>query len=108
VLALAPWLPPGEPTVQLAGRTVVIAHGTRDHTTSPARSLAYALAAREVCDRLCRFEVAGSRHAMLARGRTWQRLVRRAVPAALELRPWDERLLEAFALPSPAGCRVPL
>ena len=35
-------------------------------------------------------------------------LVRRAVPAALELRPWDERLLEAFALPSPAGCRVPL
>jgi hypothetical protein len=45
---------------------------------------------------------------MLERGRTWQRLVRRAVPAALELRPWDERLLEAFALPSPAGCRVPL
>jgi hypothetical protein len=33
-------------------------------------------------------------------------LVRRAVPAALELRPWDERLMEAFALPSPAGCRV--
>jgi dienelactone hydrolase len=108
VVALAPWLPPGEPTAQLAGRTVVMAHGTRDRTTSPARSLAYALAAREVCERLCRFEVGGSRHAMLDRGRTWQRLVRRAVPAALELRPWDERLLEAFALPSPAGCRVPL
>ena len=45
---------------------------------------------------------------MLERGRAWQRLVRRAVPAALELHPWDERLLEAFALPSPAGCRVPL
>ena len=73
VVALAPWLPPGEPTFQLAGRTVVMAHGTRDRTTSPARSLAYALAAREVCDRLCRFEVAGSRHAMLERGRTWQR-----------------------------------
>jgi hypothetical protein len=72
------------------------------------RDRAYALAAREVCDRLCRFEVAGSGHAMLERGRTWQRLVRRAVPAALELRPWDEPLLEAFALPTPAGCRVPL
>jgi dienelactone hydrolase len=108
VVALAPWLPPGEPTFQLSGRTVVMAHGTRDRTTGPARSLAYALAAREVCERLCRFEVAGSRHAMLERGRTWQRLVRRAVPAALDLRPWDERLLEAFALPSPAGCRVPL
>jgi hypothetical protein len=83
-----------------------MAHGTRDRTTSPARSLAYALAAREICERLCRFEVAGARHAMLERGRTWQGLVRRAVPAALELRPWDERLMEAFALPSPAGCRV--
>jgi alpha-beta hydrolase superfamily lysophospholipase len=40
VVALAPWLPPGEPTAQLAGRTVVMAHGTRDRTTSPARSLA--------------------------------------------------------------------
>jgi hypothetical protein len=108
VVALAPWLPTGEPTVQLAGRTVVMAHGTGDRTTSPARSLAYALAAREVCHRLCRFEVAGSGHAMLERGGTWQRLVRRAVPAALELRAWDERLLEAFALPSPAGCRAPL
>jgi dienelactone hydrolase len=108
VVALAPWLPPGEPTAQLAGRTVVMAHGTRDRVTSPARSLAYALTARDICERLCRFEVAGSRHAMLDRGRTWQRLVRRAVPAALALHPWDERLSEAFALPSPAGCRVPL
>jgi dienelactone hydrolase len=108
VVALAPWLPPGEPSAQLAGRTVVMAHGARDRTTSPARSLAYALAAREACDRLCRFEVARSGHAMLERGRTWQRLVREAVPAALDLRAWDQRLLEAFAMPSPAGCRVPL
>ena len=50
VVALAAWLPPGEPTVQLSGRTVVMAHGTRDRTTSPARSLDYALAAREICD----------------------------------------------------------
>ena len=84
VVALAPWLPPGEPTVQLAGRTVVMAHGTRDRTTSPARSLAYALAAREICDRLCRFEVAGARHAAAT---PWCG----ARPAALELRPWDER-----------------
>ena len=108
VVALAPWLPPGEPTVQLAGRTVVMAHGTRDRTTSPARSLAYALAAREICDRLCRFEVGGSGHAMLERGRTWQRLVRRAVPAALELRPGTSACWRRSRCPRRRGCRVPL
>ena len=35
---------PASPPASWSGRTVVMAHGTRDRTTSPARSLAYALA----------------------------------------------------------------
>ena len=65
-VALAPWLPPGEPVAQLTGRTVVIAHGSRDRVTSPARSLAYALHGHDHARRLCRFEVARSGHGMLS------------------------------------------
>jgi hypothetical protein len=108
VAALAPWLPSGEPTAQLAGTDVVIAHGTRDRTTSPARSLEYALAARTMAGRLCRFEVAGSGHAMLQRFGEWQRLVRSVVHGSLGIGAWDERVTSAFELPSPGGCRVPL
>ena len=35
VVALAPWLPGPEPVEQLAGRDLVVLHGTRDLTTSP-------------------------------------------------------------------------
>ena len=107
-VALAPWLPPGEPVAQLTGRTVVIAHGSRDRVTSPARSLAYALHGHEHARRLCRFEVARSGHGMLQRTAVWQRLVRRVVLPALGAGDWDERLQAAFALPAKDGCRVPL
>jgi dienelactone hydrolase len=106
--ALAPWLPPGEPVGQLQGRTVVIAHGTRDRVTSPAGSLAYALAAHDAAERLCRFEVARSGHAMLERIGAWQRLVRRTVLPALGIGSWDETLTRAFSLPAAEACRVPL
>jgi predicted alpha/beta-hydrolase family hydrolase len=108
VAALAPWLPPGEPIRQLEGRTVVIAHGTRDRVTSPAGSLAYALAAHDVAGRLCRFEVARSGHAMLERFGAWQRLVRRTVLPALGIGSWDDALARAFSLPAAEACRVPL
>ena len=108
VAALAPWLPPGEPVRQLEGRTVVIAHGTRDRVTSPAGSLAYALAAHDVAERLCRFEVARSGHAMLERAVAWQRLVRRTVLPALGIGSWDDGLARAFTLPAAGACRVPL
>jgi predicted alpha/beta-hydrolase family hydrolase len=108
VAALAPWLPPGEPIQQVQGRTVVIAHGTRDRVTSPAGSLAYALAAHDVAERLCRFEVARSGHAMLERFGAWQRLVRRTVLPAVGIGAWDEGLASAFSLPAADACRVPL
>jgi dienelactone hydrolase len=85
VAALAPWLPPGEPVDQLAGRTVVIMHGRRDRVTNPAGSLRYALEAHPVAERLCRFEIARSGqavHALVARHRPVGRAVPEGVRAA--------------------------
>ena len=39
VAGLAPWLALGEPVEQLAGRWVLVAHGTADVITSPAGDL---------------------------------------------------------------------
>jgi dienelactone hydrolase len=108
VVALAPWLPEGEPVAQLAGRSVVIAHGRHDRVTDPARSLAYSLRAAPVAERLCRFEVARSGHAMLERFWIWQRLVREVSLSALGASPWSERMQQAFALPSGQACRIEL
>src|SRR6201989_2166453 len=41
VAGLAPWLPPGEPADQLAGRSVLLVHGTSDGITSPAETRAF-------------------------------------------------------------------
>lgn len=40
VCALAPWLDGSDPVAQLAGRTVLIAHGDRERYTEPAASYA--------------------------------------------------------------------
>ena len=70
VAGLAPWLPPGEPVDQLAGRRVLLAHGTADRTTSPAETWAYAERARAVCD-LTTIEVRGGDHPLLRRALLW-------------------------------------
>jgi pimeloyl-ACP methyl ester carboxylesterase len=46
VAGLAPWLPPGEPVGQLAGRRVLLAHGSADGVTSPAETWAFLERAR--------------------------------------------------------------
>src|ERR1700760_4805211 len=46
VAGLAPWLPPGEPVGQLAGRRVLLAHGSADSITSPAETWAFLERAR--------------------------------------------------------------
>jgi len=106
VAALAPWLPPGEPVEQLAGRTVVILHGQRDRVTDPAGSLRYALEAHPVAERLCRFEIARSGHAMLERFGVWQRLTRQFTLASLGIGSWDGRFQRAFSLPREDACRI--
>ena len=110
VAGLAAWLPSGEPVAQLAGRTVMLVHGTSDRVTDPARSLEFARRARSTATRLCRFELARTGHTMLQRLPLWHSLTRRFVLGALGIEPMDERLAAAFALPPDGdrGLRVPL
>ncbi|NUP50297.1 MAG: alpha/beta hydrolase [Catenulispora sp.] len=75
VLGLAPWLPPTEPTAQLAGRRLLLAHGTKDHITSPRSSFEYAVRARADGHTVARIVLPGSGHTLLARARDWNRLV---------------------------------
>ncbi len=71
VAALAPWVPAGEPIEQLAGRTVLIAHGSLDRQIAPAQSLAYAERLKEAGVRVARLRVEGSGHTLLSRLADW-------------------------------------
>ncbi len=48
VVALAPWLPPGEPFAALEGRQLAVAHGRRDRITSLRDSRAFCQDAQAV------------------------------------------------------------
>ncbi|GIG62052.1 hypothetical protein Lfu02_64240 [Longispora fulva] len=70
VAALAPWIEPGDPWQPLAGRPVLLAHGSRDTTTDPARS-------REWAELLgARYVELDDDHAMLRHPGRWHTLVR--------------------------------
>ena len=73
VAGLAPWLPLAEPVAQLAGRSVLLAHGTADFITRPAETWAYAERARELTS-VAEIEVSGGDHAMLRRASLWHGL----------------------------------
>jgi hypothetical protein len=73
VAGLAPWLPPTEPVDQLAGRRVLLVHGSADHITSPGETWAYAERARAVTQ-TATIEVVGGEHTMLRRAPLWHRL----------------------------------
>ena len=75
VAALAPWLPDGEPIPPMGDRAVLLAHGSADHTTDPARTaqLAKKLALDGGDVELVTYP--GARHAMLFPSRPWHDLV---------------------------------
>jgi dienelactone hydrolase len=70
VAGLAPWLPPGEPVDQLAGRRVLLAHGSADTITHPGDTWAYAGRARVVTS-VAALEIRGGDHPMLRRANLW-------------------------------------
>ncbi len=108
VCALAPWLDGSDPVAQLAGRTVLIAHGDRERWTDPGASFDYAVRAKHVTDRTARFEVPGAGHFMLSRAGVWTSLVRRFVLGVTEIEPEDPGIANALAQPAPSGLRVEL
>lgn len=83
VVALAPWLPPGEPTNQLAGRRVLIVHGSADRMTSARSSAQFATGLRDVAGSATFVEVPDEKHAMLGRREVFEELPAGFVAATL-------------------------
>ena len=105
VAGLAPWLPPGEPAAQLAGRRVLLAHSTADSITSPAETWAFLDRARAITE-VAAVEVRDGDHPMLRRARLWHAIAAEFARAALALPPADRAL--AAALTATAGPRAVL
>ncbi|MEW2131572.1 alpha/beta fold hydrolase [Streptomyces sp. NPDC005435] len=87
VLALAPWLPPGEPVAHLDGARLLVLHGDADHVTSAADSTRFVQRARAEGARAGMAVLDGTDHAMLRRLPTWHTLAAEAVSDLLRTRP---------------------
>ncbi|RKT18976.1 hypothetical protein BX285_3416 [Streptomyces sp. 1114.5] len=88
VAGIAPWLPSGDAVDQLAGRRVLIVHGTGDHSAANAtQSLEYGLRAREVVPDLARYEAPGANHYLLREARDISALTTAFTLAALGAEP---------------------
>src|SRR6478735_12229122 len=74
VVALAPWLDAATPVEPLAGRRVLIVHGSEDRWTSPRNSLAYARRAEGVAASIEYVALTGAGHFMFRRVRLWNSL----------------------------------
>ncbi|MEO6501693.1 MAG: alpha/beta fold hydrolase [Jatrophihabitantaceae bacterium] len=74
VVGLAPWLPAREPVSQLAGRRVLLMHGSADRMTSPAGTAAYAGRIEAAGAAVSLVSVHGEGHAMLRRAQLWHEL----------------------------------
>jgi pimeloyl-ACP methyl ester carboxylesterase len=105
VAGLAPWLPPGEPVGQLAGRRVLLAHGSADGVTSPAETWAFLERARAVTE-VSAVEVRDGDHAMVRRARLWHAIAAEFARAALALPSGDSAL--AAAVTTTSGSRTVL
>jgi pimeloyl-ACP methyl ester carboxylesterase len=105
VAGLAPWLPPGEPVGQLAGRRVLLAHGSADGVTSPAETWAFLERARAVTE-VSAVEVRDGDHAMVRRACLWHAIAAEFARAALALPSGDSAL--AAAVTTTSGPRTVL
>lgn len=74
VVALAPWVDGSTPVDRVAGRRVLIVHGSDDRWTSPRSSLAYARRAEGVAASVDYVSLTGAGHFMVHRIRLWNSL----------------------------------
>ncbi|WP_369197000.1 alpha/beta hydrolase [Streptomyces djakartensis] len=114
VVALAPWLPaedvaaPPEPVKQLAGRQVLIVHGTHDGRTDPELSFRLAARAKKANRDVCRFEVHADGHGLTQYRDEVLALAEDFVMGAVFGRPVSRPVRDALAAPPPLGLRMPL
>jgi pimeloyl-ACP methyl ester carboxylesterase len=97
VCALAPWTEDKDPVEQLAGKTILIAHGNIDMVTSPSQSRRYASRAAQVAARVGYIVVRGDLHAMVFRWHTWHRLAAGFALGVLGISPMPRRIERAFS-----------
>ncbi|MFJ4830018.1 alpha/beta hydrolase [Streptomyces sp. NPDC088747] len=83
VLALAPWIPDGEPVTQLRDKDLLALHGDRDRVTDPRASVSFVHRAQEAGARADVVLIPGGDHAMLRRGPAWHRTAGSAVAGFL-------------------------
>lgn len=114
VVAIAPWLPSVtdaglEPVKQLAGRKVLIVHGTDDWDTAPEVSYQLAERAKKVSPDICRFEVHTAGHALAHRRHDVTALTADFVLGSLGLcLGYSRPVADALVAPPPLGLRMPL
>jgi predicted esterase len=114
VLAIAAWLPeedvavPPEPVKQLAGRRVMIVHGTNDQRTDPELSFRLAARAKKANRDVCRFEVHSDRHGLQQHRDEVLALAKDFIMGALFEKAFSRPVEDAFAAPPPLGLRMPL
>jgi alpha-beta hydrolase superfamily lysophospholipase len=74
VVALAPWLSAGTPVEPVAGRRLLIVHGSEDRWTSPRNSLGYARRATGIAASVDYVSLKGAGHFMIRRVQLWNAL----------------------------------
>ncbi|MFI2643033.1 alpha/beta hydrolase [Streptomyces sp. NPDC018610] len=114
VVAIAPWLPEDdvaaspEPVKQLAGRQVLIVHGTNDARTDPELSFRFAERAKKANREVCRFEVHADGHGLRQYRDEVTALAADFMMGTLFGRAFARPVRDALAAPPPLGLRMPL
>jgi pimeloyl-ACP methyl ester carboxylesterase len=96
VVGLAPWIEPGDAVAPLAGRALLVVHGTGDRMTSNVNSARFTHEAAALAHPACYVAVEGEKHAMLHRASLWHQLSTGFVTAMLLGMPPEE------SVPAPA------
>jgi predicted esterase len=96
ICALAPWTESQDPYAQLAGKTLLIVHGTLDMVTSPKGSYKYAVKAQRAGAKVGYITIRGEMHAMVYRPRLWHHLTADFALGVLSLAPMPKRIQRAL------------
>jgi predicted esterase len=85
VVGLAPWLEPSDPVSTLAGRHLIVGHGSRDKITSARMSRKYVERARDIAASATFTDMGRLGHYMLYKPRRWNEFARASVLQVLQL-----------------------
>jgi hypothetical protein len=111
VAAIAPWLPNGQepdPVKHLAGRHVLMVHGTNDSASDPELSYRLAERVKKVNPNICRFEVHTDGHRLHQHRPEVLALTADFALGTLCDRALSRPVVDALAAPPPLGLRMPL